>query len=456
MKTRTLIQIIRFALIVVFIWYVFQWITTPNGYNIELVILLVCHIFMAICFEIICSKGSFYIFEPILFVFFLYYMIFVFSPIRNIFIGEVSELGVNTMGGCIKGTIIFMLGFIGMMIGYYIRDPGYNYESIILEDNNIGGILTYSWFLWLIGVGSYLIYNQMIGRSMIYMLTFGMFGGGLKDTTSFEVDFLSMIIYISFLPMMMILIHSKVKFQKILVFFVTCIPLATRGFRSMLIIPFLAPIIYYYLKEKKSPSIRTSGIVLSIMILLLGAIAYTRASLRFGEGIDFTGYHYSVGSKGALNYFGSYKVYYGAIENYPSKHMYTLGKQLIYTLIMYIPRGIWPGKPYPAIYEAIGNSVGSVAVSAGSAWPNIGEYYTEFGIIGVIVLEFVLGSILQRMKRLYNNAYVSTSSLALYSIFLPALLSIIAYGYTAGNTPQFLFMALPMIGYKRIIQRGFV
>ena len=105
--------------------YIASWISNPHGYGQEMIVLLICHIFMHACLIVILNQESTYVFEPIAIVFFLYYMIFVFAPIYNICTDNVTELGINTMGGCIKGTIVFMIGFIGMLMGYYSKGCEY-------------------------------------------------------------------------------------------------------------------------------------------------------------------------------------------------------------------------------------------------------------------------------------------------------------------------------------------
>lgn len=431
-----------------------------STYLREAFILIICHFFMMICLIVIISKNNYYLFEPVVFVFFMYYMIFVFTPMYNLAINNYELFGCNTMSGCVKGTIIFMLGFLALLVGYYSfpdLPEGYIRTRYLIQTYDGNSLLIYSYVVWGISMSAYLLYNLFAGRSIVYMLSFGILGGGLKEQASYNVSFLTMTVYCAFVPMMNIWLNERKKIIKIIVLFVTCVPIATRGFRSVLIIPLMAPFIYRYIKNKKTPPLRSLVIVGALIILMIGGIAYTRSSLRVGEGIDLYGYNYSYGTDGMLDYFGSYKVYYGAVENYPSNYMYTLGKQLSYTITMYIPRLIWSGKPSPIIQSVIGNSTNSIASSAGAAWPNLGEYYTEFGILGVMVCMFTLGYIFNKMKKLYMdiNGNVHQNSLIVYSLFLPALIPIIAYGYTAGNAPTFVFMALPLLGQKYFVKKDY-
>ena len=108
------------------ILYAVRLSNANTTYEAEGTVLLCCNVFMWGCLAFIVSGYDFYVFEPIVFVFFLYYMIFVFQPINNIVIDNVTEFGVNTMKGCIKATLIFMGSFVCMLLGYYGKPSGEN------------------------------------------------------------------------------------------------------------------------------------------------------------------------------------------------------------------------------------------------------------------------------------------------------------------------------------------
>jgi oligosaccharide repeat unit polymerase len=435
--------------------YFFIVADKTNEYPGAIITLCICNLLMFFCLALIVSKRTSYLFEPIIFTFFLYYMIFVYNPINNIASGNIYQGGVNTMGGCVKATLIFILSFSSLLLGYYFNQPRVlsldeiDYDS---DDDyyNFMNLRVFSWIMWAVGIGFFLLYNISVGRNPLYMLSFGMLNRGLRDVESFSVDFFSSLVYLAFYPMMNILIYEKSKVLKFLVLYITCVPLATRGFRNVVVIALFAPLVYYYVKRRRTPSLRASVICIFIFFFLFGFLASTRTSLRLGNGLDMSRYEFSDGLEGMLNYFNSYRVFYGAVEQYPLHYSYTFGSQLSYFFIMFIPRFLWPGKPAPAIVEAIGNSTSSISAASGAAWPNIGEYYTDFGILGSILCMFILGVLLKHMKGLYNSRRSTRASLMLYSLYLPALVAIIAYGYTAGNAPKFLFMAIPYWIQKKL------
>ena len=443
--------IITVLLCVSNIYYLCLYNEFCSYYFSEFLSLVTCNFFMCVCLFFICNKKQFYIFEPIVFVWFLYYMIFVYCPLVNLSKNNITECDINIIEGCVKGTYVFIFSYISMLCGYYMLSNDNNINSEIKNGFDENEIFEeyYKWnkmyvFLWLLVFLSFLSYNTLVGRNPIYMLTFGTTNLGLGTVSSLSLGILSTFVYLSFYPMMMIILYDKSLLFKISIYYMTCVPIATRGFRNVLTVCLIAPVVYYFAKNKKQPSIKIGIIVMIVFTFMFGFLGNTRGGLRSGKGLSAKQYKYTSGMDNILYYFESYKVYYGAVMNYPKIHNYTYGKQLLYTITMYIPRYFWAGKPKTPLFEAISNSTSEVSAIAGSAWPNIGEYYTDLGITGTIIIMFLLGLILYKMKQMYNSPSRKLKYVILYSLYLPALVTIIAYGYTAGNTPQYVIMAFPL------------
>lgn len=459
-RDRTVIVLV-FGIVSTFI-YLFL----SNGltqYGNQAFIIAICNLFMCICLVYIVSREDLYMFDPIVFAWALYYMIFVFVPFKNIMEDKVTEFGVNVMGGCIKGTIVFMLGFVGLMLGYYsnkritIGKFGLHHfqteEYLPLDENSAKKtkVLRYCWLFWGIGVASFMLFMLTLGQNPLYLLTFGLKGGVSAKNNNYSVSFLSQLIYLSFYPLIVIVYYEKSKLLKLIALFFVLAPLVTRGFRNVVVVVLAGIVIFYYVRSKRSMTIKVIAACLAIFLLIFGVMGNTRNYTRKGTTIDMSSYQYSDGLDGVLYYFETYKCYYGAVEHYPKDYDYTLGKQLSYAVLMYIPRAIWPSKPDTPIREVLANSTSPISVEAGSIMPNIGEYYTEFGIMGAFFLMMIFGYILNKMKRLYLYPNNKERRIMLYSLFLPSLVTIIPYGYTAGNLPPFVLMSVPVILQKYII-----
>lgn len=118
---------------------------------------------------------------------------------------------------------------------------------------------------------------------------------------------------------------------------------------------------------------------------------------------------------------------------------------ILYSLILLIPRAIWPGKPLPQIYDIVGATYGNQAVINGVAYPNLGEYYVEFGVVGIIVCMFILGLFCRYARNLYVKRQGLSLSLVLYSLVYGALFQIIIRGYMPQNFTMMLFLLAPVI-----------
>lgn len=121
---------------------------------------------------------------------------------------------------------------------------------------------------------------------------------------------------------------------------------------------------------------------------------------------------------------------------------------------MMIPRALWRGKPYPPTHEVATAAMNSVAAKSGMAFPNIGEFYFEFGAIGVVVCMFVFGILCAKLKRMLEKAN-NLESMIIYSVTFLSLVQIIGRGYIPSNFYLLIFLNLPMFllnlnGHSRI------
>lgn len=80
---------------------------------------------------------------------------------------------------------------------------------------------------------------------------------------------------------------------------------------------------------------------------------------------------------------------------------YSLGGQLLGSVLFFIPRSIWPTKPVGS-GELVITSLNQFDFSNVSM-PLIGESYINFGIIGVVIFGIILGLIVDRVDESYWN-----------------------------------------------------
>ena len=136
----------------------------------------------------------------------------------------------------------------------------------------------------------------------------------------------------------------------------------------------------------------------------------------------------------------------------PNELEYQYGMASIVSVItMIIPRKIWPGKPISPIITNLHMFCGELAAKSGYAMPNISEYYLDFGVIGCIVMLFIFGQVLQKLKDLYRYKSYDRHGLILYSVMFPALLQVMLRGYSPSYMYLLFFYSFPVIIMKYFV-----
>ena len=422
--------------------------------------------FLLIVWAGIFAKRESDILEPIVFVTVLYALLYYITPIICLLSGDISWFGLDLWAGCKKGTFYATVGYLFFLLGYFLRgryiafNNGSSYNE--KDDDNeedislIKGsnILVLNIIFWLIGFAASVILILSTGKSFSYIFTLAD-SSASEITSSSDVLFLGVIAHIMLPAYLYIFIISKSKLIKIILFYLMAMTYIIRGFRFILVAVILAPIVLYYLRNKKRPRFFQVFVVLILLFIMIGVVGIARTDIRNGLGIRRDAIStLSVESiKNILiNYFSIFKNYYGIIEAFPEKMGFTGGQQIIlYTLIMFVPRAIWPGKPDPVNYQVVGTAISDYARKAGSAPPNLAEFYHEFGFVGIIVCMFIFGIL---CKKLYARMLrMDIHSNIAYAAIYPLLLQIVIRGYTPSNFYLILVVLIPIWTTKGLIRR---
>ena len=303
-------------------------------------------------------------------------------------------------------------------------------------------------FFWTVGLIGNIIYLRAEGRSLVSIFTFGM-AGDLLEKSNIPIDFIGMFGF--FMPAALLYIneYSKNIILKIILFTVTLILFINRGFRFVIIILLVAPIIAYYLKKRREPKFRVMVIVLTCLLFMISIIRNTRNNIRasnLSEEVSITKYLGIEAIDEALyDNFSMYKPFYIITEKVPNIVGYTYGsKTFVNPILMLVPRAIWKDKKF--LYEDIDSKIFKKEVlTAGSAYPNIAEYYLEYGILGVILGMLILGLFTGYSTKWLVNRNKNYKNIVFYSIFIPLTMQIIIRGYMASNFNLILFTYLPAV-----------
>lgn len=405
---------------------------------------------------ILLIKGKIDIFDPIVFISLIYITMFSIIPIIDIKIGEIMWFGQNLFEYGVKGTIIAIIGYSAFFIGYTIQINKNNKKKIenisenIYNENKITLIALRLWIVCFILSVIYIMFAG--GKDIMYILSLGILGDVNSNMqTSTPLGVVSMFSY-SLIPTCLIYInYSKSKLISIIIFTLTVIIQLARGFRFIMIILILSYIFLYYLKNGKRPSGKVIIGILITMVMVVSIMGYSRNSIRSGADINWAGFNLEEIYENIFGNFRIYHTYYGVVKAVPKMTPHMYGSQMIiYTIVMFIPRALWRNKPYPNGGEAIRLGVSEYAAAAGQAYPGLGEYYYEFGILGVIFFMWLLGYWMRKIKNKYILNKTDDFGLIKYSIIVPTTLQLLIRGYTPSNFYLIIFLIMPIAIIKRM------
>lgn len=387
------------------------------------------------------------IFEPFSLITILHLMIYLVAPIRSILINDtMHKAGAYTFSGCVSGTWIAFACYLFITLFY--ENSKKKYKESNANSFNRAQAQVFSAVIWMVGFAATIVYLAMRGMSLMYMITLGGSGDFNEELTgNSSFAFFSVIANIMFSSWLMRFYLNPKSLLTWVMFFLTMSSLVVRGFRIFIVILAVAPVIFYYLMKRTRPSKKVILIILVAGMVMIGFIGWARGALRTNVALDMAAFSTESIDYAFWGNFDIYKTYYGIMDSVPKETPYTLGSQMIgYTIKMFIPRALWPSKPEPPIREVLRFAVNDYAVRAGAAYPAIGEWYHEFGVIGCIVISCFVGWILKRLWS--KKESYCLSDLLVFSTILPAILQLVIRGYTPTNFWMVLTMVLPIYFIK--------
>lgn len=407
-----------------------------------------------------------YLFEPMVFIGLFYEMMFVIKPCVDLHDRYMVEHTVNVLSGGNKATALFVLGFTVFFFAYYCmpgtrrKIPKKPYRTILFEDHPI---LLYSAWTVLFVLCIYSFMSK--GLSLNYIFSLGRMGHRITDGDGIDLLFLDNFGITLITCWLIIILKTKSRMMKIIISVLTILYLIVRNARWLVLIFLLSPIVYYYTKKHRMPNM-----VLLLTVGTLGIVVF--AWMQANRTVFLTGGAISGwGNKGfslstILAPFDTelniYRTFYSLVNRYPSIYPYIYGQSFLYTFILFIPRILWKAKPKNPFLDIIENALNVSARTAGTSLANIGEFYANFGIIGVVVGMFLLGRVMRWVRDYFVfNSYAQTEAellnrddnYILYGILFPLLFSWIARGYFCSNFYTTIFALLPFI-VKFILERA--
>lgn len=429
-----------------------------------------CVLIVIILYANYVSRNGFDIFDPIFLITVLYGFMYFVTPIYDILTEEYTWFGYYLFPYGVKASFIALSGYVSFYLVYTTttfstsglrslqREPAKKETSDFHQNDMIVSAILLFYIFSFIANLYYLLHSGY--GDIPYILTMGFMGSGKSGFEQQEsIGFIAMFSYC--LPTLVLLYwnYGRNKVLATVLFVLMMMMQVTRGFRFLVVQIVISFACYFYLTKKKRP--RLCHIALLLFVLMIPIILMTmfRDGVRSGDGValsGITGESIRKAIEDAVwDNFRIYNNFYGMVHSIPHTYGYVYGRQiLIGTLVMVIPRAIWPNKISTKAGVDLDLIIGSRLAHTGQAYPGIGEYYYAFGIAGVIIFMALYGFWMQQCKKKYMENSADELDIIIYSVLLASNLQIIIRGYTPSNFWYVIFSLLPVFMVRILRKDG--
>lgn len=401
---------------------------------------------------ILYAKGKFDITSSLPFASGIYIIMFFVTPLYDISVGDTSVFGVTDLFDYgVKGSIVALAGFISFCICYVMKyhpidSSTRDATSWTISESLKEKIVQILILFWVVDfvVAIYIVAITQ-GFSISYILSFGLIGDSSAfETTSTTLGFIGQFTRSIVTVYLLYFSISDSTAWKIVLFAFTALVEIINGFRYMIVILVVGLFFFIHISNKKRINLFKVLILLALMSIIIGIVGYSRNSVRGGNGFSIDGFGISSITDAILGNFRIYKSYYSVIKAVPNMTPYIYFDQIVvYTIIMAIPRTIWPSKPLNPGTKAQLYGMNAAAVASGFAYPCLGEYYYGFGELGVVVFMGILGRWLASLSNQYRKNAKSAFDIVLYCVTIPLTLQLLIRGYTPSNFYLVLALFIP-------------
>lgn len=396
--------------------------------------------------------GRFDPLEPIYIVNAAYLLYFVYAPAEDLLEGREYFFGIHVSPLLIQGMVVLGAGLVAMLVGYYLRAGRDLAGRTPRPTTAYEGATTYAVILAAIAVFAFGSWVQLSGMTWLRLMTFGQLGGGADPGVMANADDAlanymfgtldwftgAFMIVFAFMPR-----HRRLLLPAFLAVFVIY---STIGFRFRVLIIALAPIVYYYLAHRRRPSVTTLLAGAVVAALVIGGIGSIRTKVRSAAAVSLDELSLARAEQSFSHDLDIYQPFLTLVENMPDPEGFVLGRSFSYIIYHPIPRRIWEGKPEPPVHVIIRRAFGgNEALEAGVAYPNVGEYYANFGVGGVIAGMLLFGIFLRWLWE-YTRLHVGNPWVrCIYGIALPFLVVAVSRGYLVFTIQSAAFFVGPVL-----------
>ena len=452
-----------FTFIAIIIACLFILAYTPDNLSVVLVrnwyLDIFCLLVSSICMLRLNAKGKCDLLSAPFFVGVVYIIMFFITPLYDIYIGETTIFEAKDLFDYgIEGSIVALISFVCFCFIFDSRYKASQYRptySVLTEHarKKVERIVLIFWVVEFVVGMICVIVTQ--GFSISYILTFGLVGDAdfyesSNSLLGFIAQFTRGVVPLS----IMLFAISKRKALVYTILLLTAMFEVINGFRYMIVIMVCGFFYFHYISQNKKVSPTKLLTLVLGLCFIVGIVGFSRNSVRTGAGFDSEGFGIDSIIDALLGNFRIYKSYYAVIKAVPTMTPYLYFDQMLfYTLIMAIPRMLWPGKPLNPGTAAQYYGMGQSAVDSGYAYPNLGEYYYSFGFIGCVFFMGWFAWWLAKMTTRYRNNAHNIIEVVWFCITVPLTLQLLIRGYTPSNFYLIIALFFPCWYINRYISK---
>lgn len=418
---------------------------------------LICYFMIGIPFVVVFLWRQTDLFDPFWIVSVLYLLMFSVGPLRDIAVSDYLFFNVDLTRHATKAALLAILGYLAFCFVYVITVNRRNSPRKV-ERHDSGSYLVEEsagvyLLIWVVAFIVVLVRNLLLGRSVTYVITVGLLGGvDLEQRSDTPLAFLSLA-GLMMIPCAVIYLHlASRRLLAVTMQVLTVSALAISGFRYVLVIFLLAHAFVFYIRRDRQPRRSQVAVAAAFAAIFSGLLEFSRRALKSGQDIQWSRFEPTYILDSLFANIQIYQAFYAVLDSVPDRVGFGLGRQMfLYTAIMGVPRALWPDKPAHPIYAPI-EAVSHQAVLSGAQYPNLAEYYYEFGIVGAVLLMGLFGGFVGLLVRKIRHA-TRLSTTVLYAVLSGAVFQLVIRGNTPSNFYMILFLVLPIFVARSIRAR---
>lgn len=398
------------------------------------------------------AQNDLKLFEPLVYCTVIYVSMFFFMPMYDICTNQILWFGFDFFQYGITASWYAIIGYLSFVSFYFFQKQRSNASKcalrqvFVINSRYVSILIVAMYSISLLAKLYYLI--ALSGNSIVYILTFGLLGSSGGETIEAQIGFVNMLSYCLPALTLLYLAYGRSKTLKTLFLYLMIMTQMADGFRFIIVETAYMLLAYYCLSRGRRPKIGSLVFVVILLLIPIFAMTLFRNSIRDGSGLDLS----TLSSINVMDVFDDaiffnlriYKNYYGLFGVVPSLYPYQYFDMIIKrTILMVVPHAIWPNKYDGFVSPGIEVYYGGPFLGTGQAYPNLGEFYLAFDIIGVIAFMGLFGLWMGRLKR-RMALFDDPTELIAYVSIVANCLQLIIRGYTPSNFWLVIFSVLPI------------